>query len=170
MSMLVTFSFALALVPLISVIWQVVIRGLARFDLTFFTSLDAWRGRRRWRRLHALLGTLIITTATAIMHPHRDLDGDLPRRIRQRGALAKWITMLVDVMTGIPSIVAGLFAYSLFLLFFGPGVRMGIGAAVALSLLMVPIVVRTTEEMLKLVPRDLREASYALGAPKWKTV
>jgi phosphate transport system permease protein len=73
-------------------------------------------------------------------------------------------------MTGIPSIVAGLFAYALFVLFFGEGVRMGIGGSVALSVLMIPVVVRSTEEMLKLVPNELREASYALGVPKWRTV
>ncbi|MEO7942442.1 MAG: phosphate ABC transporter permease PstA, partial [Marmoricola sp.] len=69
-----------------------------------------------------------------------------------------------------PSIVAGLFAYALFVLFFGPGVHIGIGGAVALSLLMIPIVVRSAEEMLKLVPADLREAAYALGVPKWRTI
>jgi hypothetical protein len=73
-------------------------------------------------------------------------------------------------MTGIPSIVAGLFAYALFALFFGPGVRMGFAGAVALSVLMIPVVVRSTEEMLKLVPNELREASYALGVPKWRTI
>jgi phosphate transport system permease protein len=84
--------------------------------------------------------------------------------------LARAITFFVDVMTGIPSIVAGLFAYALFALIFGPGVRMGIGGAIALSLLMIPIVVRSCEEMLKLVPDELREASYALGVPKWRTI
>jgi phosphate transport system permease protein len=83
---------------------------------------------------------------------------------------ARVITFLVDVMTGIPSIVAGLFAYALFVLFFGEGVRMGFGGAVALSLLMIPVVVRSSEEMLKLVPHELREAAYALGVPKWRTI
>ena len=87
-----------------------------------------------------------------------------------RGRIGRTITFLVDVMTGIPSIVAGLFAYALFVLFFGEGVRMGFGGAVALSLLMIPIVVRSCEEMLKLVPHELREASYALGVPKWRTI
>jgi phosphate transport system permease protein len=73
-------------------------------------------------------------------------------------------------MTGIPSIVAGLFAYALFAIFFGEGVRMGFGGSVALSVLMIPLVVRSGEEMLKLVPHDLREASYALGVPKWRTI
>ena len=84
--------------------------------------------------------------------------------------LARWLTFLVDVMTGIPSIVAGLFALSLFVLVLGPSVRFGFGGAVALSLLMIPTVVRSTEEMLRLVPDDLREASYALGVPKWRTI
>ena len=73
-------------------------------------------------------------------------------------------------MTGIPSIVAGLFAFALFALFFGPGIRLGVMGAVALSVLMIPIVVRSTEEMLKIVPNGLREASYALGVPKWRTI
>jgi phosphate transport system permease protein len=77
---------------------------------------------------------------------------------------------MVDVMTGIPSIVAGLFAYALFELLFGPGTRSGIAGAVALTVLMTPVVVRSAEEMLRLVPDELREASYALGVPKWKTI
>jgi phosphate transport system permease protein len=86
------------------------------------------------------------------------------------GRLKKAITFLVDVMTGIPSIVAGLFAFALFALFFGPGIRLGIMGAVALSVLMIPVVVRSSEEVLKLVPNELREASYALGVPKWRTI
>jgi phosphate transport system permease protein len=77
---------------------------------------------------------------------------------------------MVDVMTGIPSIVAGLFAYALFIVIFGPGSRTGIAGGVALSVLMTPVVVRSAEEMLRLVPNELREASYALGVPKWKTI
>ncbi|MCA9300342.1 MAG: phosphate ABC transporter permease PstA, partial [Phycisphaerales bacterium] len=76
----------------------------------------------------------------------------------------------VDVMTGIPSIVAGLFAYALFVIFFGPGVRMGFAGAIALSVLMIPVVVRSSEEILRIVPNELREASYALGVPKWLTI
>ena len=77
---------------------------------------------------------------------------------------------MVDVMTGIPSIVAGLFAYSLFVLWQGPGARSGLSGAVALAVLMTPVVIRASEEMLRLVPNELREASYALGVPKWKTI
>jgi phosphate transport system permease protein len=87
-----------------------------------------------------------------------------------RGKLAQGITFLVDVMTGIPSIVAGLFIYALFALLVGPGVRMGLMGALSLAVLMIPVVVRSSEEMLRLVPNELREASYALGVPKWLTI
>ena len=120
---------------------------------------------------HALMGTLIITgIATLMSVPIGVLAAVYLVEYGKRSRLARVITFLVDVMTGIPSIVAGLFAYALFVLFFGPGVRMGFGGAVALSVLMLPIVVRATEEMLKLVPDELREASYALGVPKWRTI
>jgi phosphate transport system permease protein len=86
------------------------------------------------------------------------------------GHLARGVTFLVDVMTGIPSIVAGLFAFALFYLVVGPDARSGVVGAVALSVLMIPVVIRSTEEMLRLVPNELREASLALGVPKWLTI
>ena len=79
------------------------------------------------------------------------------------------MTFFVDVMTGVPSIVAGLFVFTFLLL--GLGMRpFGAAGSIALAILMLPVVVRSSEEMLKLVPRDLREASYALGVPKWRTI
>jgi phosphate transport system permease protein len=120
---------------------------------------------------HAIIGTLLITAAaTVISVPIGLLTSIFLVEYGEGGRLARWIRFLVDVMTGIPSIVAGLFAYALFVIIVGPGVRMGIGGAIALSVLMIPVVVRSCEEMLKLVPNELREASYALGVPKWRTV
>ena len=87
-----------------------------------------------------------------------------------RGKLARVITLLVDVMSGIPSIVAGLFAFSMFTILIGPGAINGFEGSVALSLLMLPTVVKSSEEMLKIVPHDLREASYALGVTKQRTI
>jgi phosphate transport system permease protein len=84
--------------------------------------------------------------------------------------LRRAVTFLVDVMTGIPSIVAGLFAFSLFTLIVGPKAFSGLSASIALSVLMIPIVVRSTEEMLRLVPHELREAAYALGVTKSLTI
>ena len=86
-----------------------------------------------------------------------------------RGPLARVTTFMVDILTGIPSIVAALFIYAVFVTTFR-GQRAGWLVSLALVMLMIPVIVRTTEEMLKLVPNELREASYALGVPKWKTI
>ena len=116
---------------------------------------------------HAIIGTLLVTAAAAIISIPVGLFCAIYLVEYGKGKrLARWITFLVDVMTGIPSIVAGLFALAVFVLIFGPQIRLGFGGSVALSLLMIPIVVRSTEEMLRLVPDDLREASYALGEPE----
>ena len=120
---------------------------------------------------HALIGTLLITlAATIISVPIGILTAIYLVEYGKRSRLARVITFLVDVMTGIPSIVAGLFALALLVLLFGPAFRAGIGGSIALSLLMIPTVVRSSEEMFRLVPDDLREASYALGVPKWRTI
>ena len=164
-------AFALALVPLVSLLWQVVVNGLAVIDTDFLT----WSMRNVVGEgggiYHAIIGTLLVTgAATVISVPVGLLTAIYLVEYGGRSRTSRAVTLLVDVMTGIPSIVAGLFAYALFVLFFGEGVRMGFGGAVALSLLMIPVVVRSSEEMLKLVPHDLREASYALGVPQWRTI
>ncbi|MBK0420538.1 phosphate ABC transporter permease PstA [Leucobacter sp. CSA2] len=167
---LVTGAFLLAMVPLISVGITVVANGMARFDAEFFNSSMRNVTGEGGGALHAMVGTLLITLAATIISVPLGLMTSIYLVEYGRGKLAKTITFLVDVMTGIPSIVAGLFAYAVFAVFLGPGVRMGIVGAVALSVLMIPVVVRSSEEMLRLVPNDLREASYALGVPKWRTI
>jgi len=161
-----------ALVPLVSVLYTVVKEGAPTIDWTFLshsafrTSLDQPVGI-----LHAIVGTLMITLTTAIIAVPIGIFAAIYLIEYSNGSrLASAIRFLVDVMTGIPSIVAGLFAFSVFTLLFGPAYRSGLGGAIALSLLMVPIVVRSTEEMLRLVPNELREAAYALGTPKWRTI
>jgi phosphate transport system permease protein len=170
MTMLVTVAFALAVTPLISVLWTVVQLGRARFDSAFFTQTMSGVIGAGGGALHALAGTLLVAAAATVISVPIGVFTGVYLVEYGGGSLSRWITMLVDVMTGIPSIVAGLFAFAMFEIFFGPSIRFGIGGAVALSVLMIPIVVRSTEEMLKLVPGDLREASYALGTPKWKTI
>jgi phosphate transport system permease protein len=167
----VSSAFLLAMIPLVSVLWTVVSAGAARFDVAFFT--ESMRGvvGDGGGALHAIQGTLIITALAAVMSiPVGVLTAVYLVEYGNNSRLARAITFFVDVMTGIPSIVAGLFAYALFALLFGPGVRFGFVGAVALTVLMIPIVVRSTEEMLKIVPNELREASYALGVPKWRTI
>jgi phosphate transport system permease protein len=168
---LVWSAFAVAMVPLVSLMLTVLRNGLGVVDVEFLTYSMRNVTGEGGGIYHAVLGTLLITlAAAAISVPVGVLTAIYLVEYGVRNRTARTITFLVDVMTGIPSIVAGLFAYALFVLFLGEGVRMGFGGAVALSLLMIPIVVRSCEEMLKLVPHDLREASYALGVPKWRTI
>ena len=169
-TILVTGAFALAVVPLISLAWTVVERGAARFDIEFFTFSMRNIVGAGGGAYHAIIGTLQITGLATLISVPIGIMTAIYLVEYARGPLAKAVTFFVDVMTGIPSIVAGLFAYAAFVVIFGPGVRMGIGGAIALSVLMIPVVIRATEEMLKIVPNELREASYALGVPKWLTV
>jgi phosphate transport system permease protein len=168
---LVWISFGIALVPLGSLVWKVVTEGVPVISVEFFTFSMRNVIGDGGGIYHAIIGTLLVTLgAAAISVPVGVLTAIYLVEYGGKNRLARTVTFLVDVMTGIPSIVAGLFAYALFLLFFGPGIRFGFGGSVALSLLMIPIVVRSVEEMLKLVPHELREASYALGVPKWRTI
>ncbi|MFC5675984.1 phosphate ABC transporter permease PstA [Aeromicrobium endophyticum] len=170
-TVLVTSSFVLAMFPLFSILVTVIGKGTKVLGIDFFTFSMRNVVGEGGGIYHALVGTLIITgAATVISVPIGLFAAIYLVEYSEGNRLSRWIRFLVDVMTGIPSIVAGLFAYALFVLFFGEGVRMGIGGSVALSVLMIPVVVRSTEEMLKLVPNELREASYALGVPKWRTV
>jgi len=167
---LVATAFIIALLPLISLGWTVVAQGLARFDLAFFSQSMRNVIGDGGGALHAIVGTLEITLMAAVISVPIGLLTSIYLVEYGRGMLARGITFFVDVMTGIPSIVAGLFAYALFALFFGPGIRNGFMGSIALSVLMIPVVVRSSEEILRIVPNELREASLALGVPKWLTV
>jgi phosphate transport system permease protein len=172
MTSLVWTSFGVAVVPLVWLIWTVLDNGLPEVNGKFLTyDMRNVVGDAQGGVYHAIIGTLLVTLAAAIISVPVGLFCAIYLVEYGKGTrLARWVTFLVDVMTGIPSIVAGLFALALFVLIFGPEIRLGFGGSVALSLLMIPIVVRSTEEMLRLVPDDLREASYALGVPKWRTI
>lgn len=167
---LVSSAFVIALLPLASLLWTVISKGAPVISTTFLTSSMRNVVGEGGGIYHAIFGTLLVTGMATLLSVPIGLLTAIYLVEYGHGKLARAITFLVDVMTGIPSIVAGLFAYALFAIFFGEGVRMGFGGAVALSVLMIPLVVRSGEEMLKLVPDDLREASYALGVPKWRTI
>ncbi len=168
---MVSVAFGIAMVPLVSVVWVVLRNGLARFDLQFFTySLSGVVGAGGGA-YHAIVGTLLITAVTTVISVPIGILTSIYLVEYGRGRLARAITFFVDVMTGIPSIVAGLFGFALFLLITqDPGYRSGLAGSIALTVLMLPVVVRSTEEVLRLVPDELREASLALGAPKWRTI
>ena len=167
----VSYAFLLAVIPLVSVLETVISLGVNRFDGEFLTEtsrnvLGAGGGAS-----HAIVGTLVIVgCATLLAVPIGILAAVYLVEYGGRSRLARAITFFVDVMTGIPSIVAGLFVFALFSIFFGPGIRLGIMGSIALTVLMIPIVVRSTEEMLRIVPDKLREAAYALGVPKWRMI
>lgn len=169
-TVLVTVAFAIALLPLISLLYTVIADGITRFDSEFFSSSMRNVVGPGGGAVHAIWGTLLVTLTAGLISVPIGLFTSIYLVEYGRGKLAKAITFFVDVMTGIPSIVAGLFIVALFTMIFGPGKYMGIMGSLALSVLMIPVVVRSSEEMLRLVPNELREASYALGVPKWLTI
>jgi len=163
-------AFLLALIPLVWVLITAVSRGLARFDTTFFTQSMRNIVGAGGGAIHAIWGTALITAAATVISVPIGLGTAIYLVEYGRGLAPTIIRFLADVMTGIPSIVAGLFAYAVMVIVSGPGARSGIAGAVALSLLMIPVVIKSSEEMLQLVPGDLREAAVALGSPKRSVV
>ncbi|GIF73595.1 phosphate ABC transporter permease PstA [Asanoa siamensis] len=177
-STLIASAFILALVPLVSVVWTLISKGAERFDANFFsTSLNNIGARDPdGGAVHAIIGTLEqVAIAAAITIP-LGVAAAIYIVEYGRGKFTTLIRFFVDVMTGIPSIVAGLFILSFWVLLVSPIYNngqpqfSGFAAALALSVLMLPTIVRSTEEMLRLVPAPLREGAYALGVPKWKTI
>jgi ABC-type phosphate transport system permease subunit len=135
---LVVSAFVVALLPLISLVFTVITNGTARFDVEFFTYSMRNIVGEGGGIVHAIVGTLLMTLTAAVISVPIGLLASIYLVEYGRGPLARAITFFVDVMTGIPSIVAGLFAYSVFAIFFGPGIKLGIAGAIALSVLMIP--------------------------------
>jgi len=176
---LVTVAFVLAVVPLVSTLWTVIANGATTLTPDFVFGVEHSEFDRETFEtvtiggiLPAIVGTLIITGIAAVISiPVGLLTAVwLTEYALPTNPVRRIVTFLVDVMTGIPSIVAGLFAFSLFTLIQGPGAFSGLSAAVALCVLMIPTMVRSSEEMIRLVPLELREASFALGVTKWRTI
>ncbi|GAA2737776.1 phosphate ABC transporter permease PstA [Pedococcus aerophilus] len=165
-------AFLLALIPLVWILWTVGSKGYhLLLDSTWWTNSQRGITSRRegGGAVHAIQGTLIQGLTTALISVPIGVLTAIYLVEYGRGRLAKTVSFMVDILTGVPSIVAGLFVYALWVTTFGFQ-RVGFAVCLALVLLMIPVVVRSTEEMLKLVPNELREASYALGVPKWKTI
>jgi phosphate transport system permease protein len=171
-AVVVGLAFAVALLPLAWILWTVVSKGSALLlDQQWW--LNSQRGitsrREGGGAYHAILGTLLQAAVTALISVPVGVLTALYLVEYGRGRLARAVSFMVDILTGIPSIVAALFVYALWVTTLGLD-RVGIAVSLSLVLLMIPVVVRSTEEMLKLVPGELREASYALGVPKWRTI
>ncbi|GIF24173.1 phosphate transport system permease protein [Actinoplanes tereljensis] len=168
----------LAILPLASVVWTLVSKGVGRLDGDFFgTSMNNIGARdQNGGAYHAIIGTLEQVGIAALIAVPLGVLGAIYLVEYGRGKFAGTVRFFVDVMTGIPSIVAGLFILSFWVLIVSPWFNdgqprfSGFAASLALSVLMLPTIVRSTEEMLRLVPGPLREGAYALGVPQWKTI
>jgi phosphate transport system permease protein len=172
-TVLVTLSVLIALVPLVWVLYSTIVKGFKAITApTWFThsqagmtTFDAGGGV-----YHALVGTVLQGLVCAIISiPIGVMVAIYLVEYGGGTRLGKLTTFMVDILTGVPSIVAALFIYALWVATLGFQ-RSGFAVSLALVLLMIPVIVRATEEMLRIVPMDLREASYALGVPKWKTI
>jgi phosphate transport system permease protein len=163
-------SFVVAVIPLGFLIFYVVQKGLPQvIHAGWFTSdIPAISRKAGGGMAPAVIGTLVITLGATLMAvPLGILAAIYLHEYGAKGRLAKVIRFMSDVMTGVPSIVMGLFIYSIYTLVFGLN---GFGGSLALACLMLPIIIRSSEEMLRLVPDELRHGSYALGNRKWRTI
>lgn len=162
-------SLLVVMVPLVLVIGTVIIKGSEVMGLDFLTGdIAATQQRAQGGVGPAIVGTLVITgVATLLAVPLGLLGAIYLHEYGTGGVLARSIRFMATVMTGVPSVVMGLFVYVIWTLRFK---QTGVGGSLALACLMLPIIIRTTEEMLKLVPRELREASLALGTSKSRTI
>jgi phosphate transport system permease protein len=178
MKSLIYAACVLAILPLASVVWTLVSKGIARLDGNFFGSSMNNIGARdpEGGAYHAIIGTLEQVGIATLMSVPLGVLGAIYLVEYGRGKFAATVRFFVDVMTGIPSIVAGLFILSFWVLIVSPWFNdgqprfSGFAASLALAVLMLPTIVRSTEEMLRLVPGPLREGAYALGVPQWKTI
>ncbi|MDQ1542064.1 MAG: phosphate transport system permease protein [Actinomycetota bacterium] len=164
-------AFVIAVIPLGLVIWYTIGKGLTRFSYGFLTHSMAGVGPNDVNGgvYHAIVGTIEqLAIASAISVPLGLLVAIYLNEYGRKG-LATVVRLLVDVMTGIPSIVAGLFVLAFWVLGLHKGYS-GFAGAMALAILMLPVVTRSSEEMLRLVSDTLREAAYALGIPKWRVI
>ena len=171
-TVLICLSVAVALIPLGFVLFYVVEKGTRVFGLAFLTkpipTIDRHIGPGMGP---AVLGTLLVTgAATAMAVPLGVLAAVYVSEYGAANRLAGVIRFLADVMAGVPSIVMGLFIYTVWVLHFKSKGLSAFAGALALGCLMLPIVIRGTESMLRLVPGELREASYALGSRKSRTI
>jgi phosphate transport system permease protein len=169
---LVWLSFLIAVVPLVWVLYTVVANGIKRIPYTNWWSQDLGNflsDEVGGGVLHAIIGSLLQGLVCAVIAVPIGMLVAIYLVEYGRGKLMKATTFMVDILSGVPSIVAALFIYALWITTFGLP-RSGFAVSLALVLLMIPVVVRSSEEMLRIVPDDLREASYALGVPKWKTI
>jgi phosphate transport system permease protein len=162
------FCIGITLIPLFAVLIYVLIKGAARLNLDLFTKLPPAAGQTTGGIASAIVGTvMVVAIAALIAVPFGVLAAVFLSEFGE-GKAANWIRFATNVLSGVPSIIAGIFAYSLIVLTIGQ--FSVLAGAVALSVLMLPTIVRTTDEALQIVPREIRWASVGLGASNYQTV
>jgi phosphate transport system permease protein len=169
---LVYIAFGAAALPLLLICWYTVQRGIGLIDLRFLThSMFRINPQNLGGGVyHAIIGTLIqVALASALAAPMGILTAIYLVEYGRERRFARVVSFFVDVMTGVPSIVVGLFVFTAWILVLGFN-KSGLAGGLALAIVMLPLVVRSAEQMLSLVPDDLREAAYALGVPQWRTI
>jgi phosphate transport system permease protein len=168
--MSITLALVLAVIPLALVVWEVIAKGVSVLSWQFLTQDIPNSYRRHGPGMGpAIVGTLLITGMAALLAIPLGVFGAIYlNEYGKQKPLARAIRTMADVMTGVPSIVMGLFIYTGFVVVVGQ--KTGFAGALALACLMLPIVIRSSEEILRLVPDELRQASLALGARQWRTI
>jgi phosphate transport system permease protein len=160
-------AVVVALVPLASVLWLVISKGLGGLSLGFFTSLPTPVGEAGGGVGNAILGTLTMVGLASLVGLPIGIGAGVFLAERGNGPVGSAVRFVAEILAGVPSIVIGIVAYGLVVI---PMRRFSaLAGAVALAVLMIPALARSTEEMVRLVPNTLREASLALGVPAWKT-
>jgi phosphate transport system permease protein len=171
-TVLVWLSFLIACVPLVWILVEVVVRGSgAIFSAQWWSRSQSGINPEEYTGgvYHAIYGTIIQALLCGLIAVPIGILAAIYLVEYGRGRLAKTTSFMVDILSGVPSIVAALFIFALFISILGAE-QSAFMVSLALVLLMLPVVIRNTEEMLRLVPDRLRESAYALGIPKWKTI
>ena len=159
---------AIVIVPLALIVWHLLAKGLPGFNLDFFTHLPKPVGEPGGGMANAIVGTLILVGLGALIAVPVGVGAGVWLAEYGRGRFADTVRYTADVLAGVPSIVVGVAAYGLVV---QPMHRFSaVAGGVALSILMLPTIVRATEEVVLLVPRSYREAALALGAPRWRAI
>jgi phosphate transport system permease protein len=169
MAGLIAACAGLSVVILFIILGYVTVRGLPAWNLAFFTERPLPYGEAGGGVAPALLGSLYLLGIACLLGIPLGVGTAIYLSEFGRGAFAMAVRFVIDLLAGLPSIVVGVFVWALVVKHM-VGNYSGIAGAVALALIMIPIITRTVEEILKLVPNTMREASLALGVPMWKTI
>jgi phosphate transport system permease protein len=157
----------LVVLPLVLIMGYLLANGVAGLNLSFFTHMPKPVGEAGGGMANAIVGTLLVVGTAALMALPLGIAAGVYLAEYGRGRFSTLVRYTTDVLSGVPSIVVGVVAYGLVVVPMGR--FSGLAGSVALAILMLPPIIRATEEMVRLVPQSYRQAALALGAPRWKT-